>query len=249
MNNAKNSSITIDGSSYNHSGPNQIEVNFNNTEYLIRNLDYAFAENTFIEAPPKLVNNNGTRINGWANDYTTENYIYYGCSLREGITYNFSPNLILNPSEGQFNNCTIRTKKVVDGAEVALPVSFSNVDALQKVRFQNINFTETVLVDGVETTRSTGIPFPYNDDLCNSEDYQYNEDPTDVYRYINFSGSMFTALKANQRIYVTGASAATMFDVELILLIVILFSILVILVLKVLLKVLHGLHLEIAVVW
>lgn len=199
----------IPGVYYKHTAANQIEVNFNNTEDLIRNFDYAFAENTFIEQPP---------VEEWINDYTTENYIYYSCSFREGVTYNFSPNLILNPSERQFNNCTIRTKKVTDGAEVALPVFFNNVDALKEVIFQNINFTETVIVDGQTVTRNTGIPFPFVGDFHNSR-YQYNEDASDLYRYINFSGSKFTSIRtlANpqttaQTIYVSGQSAATMFD-------------------------------------
>ena len=171
-------------------GPTNIEVNFNNTESLIRNLDYAFAENTFIEQPP---------ITHWINNYTTENYIYQGCQLNDGIVYDFSPNLILNPSEGQFNDCYVDPTKTV---------RFDNVDALQKVRFQNINFgTETV--DNI--TRNIGVPFPYNSDFYNSM-YQYNEDSTVKHRYINFSGSMFTGLKSGQTIYVTGKSAATMFD-------------------------------------
>lgn len=171
-------------------GPTNIEINFNNTEGLIRNLDYAFAENIFIEQPP---------IAHWINDYTTENYIYQGCRLNDGIVYDFSPNLILNLSEGQFNDCYIDSTKTI---------RFDNVDALQKVRFQNINFG-TEIVDNI--TRNIGVPFPYNSDFYNSR-YQYNEDSTVKYRYINFSGSMFTSLKSNQTIYATGKSAATMFD-------------------------------------
>ena len=218
MNNAKNSSISVDGSSYNHSGPNQIEVNFNNTEYLIRNLDYAFAENTFIELPPKLRNSGGTMINAWANDYTTENYIYYGCSLTKGVTYNFSPSQVLNESQGQFNNCTIRVKDNNEGSEYSLPFTFTNVDALKYVRFQNIGITERVVVDGQQIVRNTGVPFPFVGDFHSSR-YQYNEDATDLHRFINFSGSKFTSIRtlANpqttaQTIYVSGQSAATMFD-------------------------------------
>ncbi len=173
----------IPGQYYMHSGPNQIEVNFNNTEQLIRSLDYAFTENTFIEQPP---------IIEWINNYTTENYIYNGCVFNDGITYDFSPNHILNPSQGQFNNCTIDTTKTIN---------FDNVDALKRVRFQNIKFKN-----------GNAISFPFNGDLCNFQDYQYNDDPTNLYRFINFSGSMFTGLKANQTIYATDSSAASMFS-------------------------------------
>lgn len=185
-------------------GPTNLEVNFNTTESLIRNLDYAFAENTFIEQPPKLRNSSGTMINAWANDYTTENYIYQRCRLEDGITYDFSPSLIINLSQGQFNDCYIDPTKTI---------RFDNVDALKSVRFQNITFgTETVTIDGQQVTRNIGVPFPYNGDLCNFQDYQYNDDPSVLYRFINFSGSMFTELKANQDIYVTGKSAASMFN-------------------------------------
>lgn len=180
-------SPTIKGISYNgrvqYTGPTNIEVNFNNTESLIRNLDYAFAENIFSEQPP---------ITHWINNYTTENYIYQGCQLNDGITYNFSPNLILNPSEGQFNDCYIDPTKTI---------VFTNVDALQKVRFQNINFgTESTVVDGETVTTDIGRPFPYSG-VIHNDNYQYNEDPTDKHRFVSFSGSKFTSLTSNQNIY------------------------------------------------
>ena len=190
--------VTIKGNYYSmvcYNGPSNIVVNFNNTESLIDNLDYAFGENTFIEQPPVIQ---------WINNTCSENYIYYKCKLNDGIVYDFSPNHILNPSEGQFNDCYIDPTKTI---------RFDNVDALKKVRFQNITFgTETVTIDGQQVTRNIGIPFPFNSPLCNFQDYQYNDDPTDLYRYINFSGSMFTELQSNQTIYVTGKSASSMFS-------------------------------------
>lgn len=196
------------GRNYNHSGPNRIILNFNNTEGLIRNLDYALAQNTFIELPP---------FNHWVNDYTTENYMYQACNFTEGVTYDFSPNQVLNSSEGQFNNCTISLSKTVDSVEVPLPFTFTNVDALKNVRFQNISFgTHTETIDGQTVTVNNSVPFPFVGDFHNSR-YQYNEDASDLHRYINFSGSKFSSIRtktdsSEQIIYVDGKCASTMFE-------------------------------------
>lgn len=196
------------GRNYNHSGPNKIILNFNNTEGFIRNLDYALAQNTFIELPP---------FSHWVNDYTTENYMYQACNFTEGVTYDFSPNLILNPSEGQFNNCTISLSKTVDNVEVPLPFTFTNVDALKSVRFQNISFgTHTETIDDQTVTVNNSTPFPFVGDF-HSGRYQYNEDASDLHRYINFSGSKFSSIRTKtgnteQIIYVYGKCASTMFE-------------------------------------
>lgn len=184
MNNSDriNSSDMTQYGNYKHIPPSRIAVNFNNTKSLVSSLDYAFANNRFIEQPP---------VTQWINNDCSENYIYASCTLDDGIVYDFSPNEVINSSSKQFNGCTIDSSKTV---------SFDNVDALKSIVFQNINFKN-----------GGNIPFPYNEDFYNSR-YQYNDDATDKHREINFSGSMFTSLKSNQTIYVSGDSAKTMFE-------------------------------------
>ncbi len=159
MTNTYSASGDIPASNVHKDSPKKITLNFNNSENYIRNLDYAFTLNSFLYG-------NGIPVQRLINDNCSDNRIYQKCRFDIPVTYDFSPNHIINESTNQFSGSTLNST-----------YSFQNVDALKSPIFYNIKLGENA---------PTVFSFPIHND-----NYTYNEDGS-KYRTIRFEYSDFS---------------------------------------------------------